>query len=208
MGCDGEPSGQNLADLQARIEALGPYTIYTDGGWEYGGDGMDAPFYPYTDSPSHKGGGSVVFITTDLTRLQSRHRQGTQATQSYVAIRIDQGEEVCRGQNPQELLALPVALGCGRALGWPPTYNEEIVSDCKSVVDYVNKHRQTRLRNEVGKLPFLMAIQQYMQDADWLKLRWVKANPEERKGQMEFSLDDWGIYISDCYASKNRSRNI
>ena len=58
------------------------------------------------------------------------------------------------------------------------------MSDCKSVVDYVIKHRQTRLRNEVGKLPFLMAIQQYMQEEDWLKLRWVKAHPEERKGQM------------------------
>ena len=31
---------------------LGPYTMYTDGGWEYGGDGMDAPFHPATDSPS------------------------------------------------------------------------------------------------------------------------------------------------------------
>ena len=99
-----------------------------------------------------------MFITTDLTRLQSRHRQETQATLSYVAIRIDQGEEVCRGPNPPELLALLVALGCGRKLGRPPTYNEEIVYDCKSVVDYVNKHRQTRLRNENGKLPFLMAI--------------------------------------------------
>ena len=76
------------------------------------------------------------------------------------------------------------------------------MSDCKSVVDYVNNHRQTRLRNEVGKLPFLMAIQQYMQEADWLKLRWVKAHPEERKEQMECSLDYWGIYIVDCYASK------
>ena len=143
-----------LADLQERIKAIGPYSIYTDGEWEYGGDGMDAPFYLYTDSPSHKGGGSVVFITTDLTRLQSRHRQGAQATLSYVAIRIDQGgEEVGRGPNSQELLALLVALGCRRTLGRPPTYNDEIVSDCKSVVDCVNKHRQTRLRNEVGKLP-------------------------------------------------------
>ena len=124
------------------------------------GDGMDAPFYPYTDSPSHKGGGSVVFITTDLKRLKSRHRQGTNATLSYVAIWIKQGEEVGRGPNPQELLALPVALGCGRKLGRPPPYNEEIVSDYKSVVDYVNNHRQTRLRNEIGKPPFLMTIQQ------------------------------------------------
>ena len=114
------PTLSQLADLQARIEALGPYKIYTDGGWEYGGDGMDAPFYPYTDSPSHKGGGSVVFITTDLTRLKSRHRPGVPATLSYVAIRIDQGEEVGRGPNPQELLALLVALGCRRTLGRPP----------------------------------------------------------------------------------------
>ena len=58
-----------LENIQERVAALGQYSIYTDGGWEYGGDGMDAPFYPYTDSPSHKGGGSVVFITTDLQRL-------------------------------------------------------------------------------------------------------------------------------------------
>ena len=37
------PTLSQLADLQERVEALGPYTIYTDGGWEYGGDGMDAP---------------------------------------------------------------------------------------------------------------------------------------------------------------------
>ena len=60
---------RQLEDIQERVAALEQYSIYTDGGWEYGGDGMDAPFYPYTDSPSHKGGGSVVFITTDLQRL-------------------------------------------------------------------------------------------------------------------------------------------
>ena len=83
------PALSQLADLQERIEAIGPYSIYTDGGWECGGKEMDAPFYPYTDSPSHKRGSSVVFITTDLKRLQSRHRQGTNATLSYVAFRID-----------------------------------------------------------------------------------------------------------------------
>ena len=80
---------RKLEDIQERVAALGHYSIYTDGGWEYGGDGMDAPFYPYTDSPSHKGGGSVVFITTDLQRLQSR--LGINAAPSYVAIRIDHG---------------------------------------------------------------------------------------------------------------------
>ena len=43
--------------LQNQLQRLGPYTMYTDRGWEYGGDGMDAPFYPHTDSPSHKGVG-------------------------------------------------------------------------------------------------------------------------------------------------------
>ena len=45
-----------LQILQDQLRSLGPYTMYTDGGWEYGGDGMDAPFHPATDSPSHKGG--------------------------------------------------------------------------------------------------------------------------------------------------------
>ena len=47
----------HLAQLQQQLSRLGPYKVYTDGGWEYGGEGMDAPFYPPTDTPSHKGGG-------------------------------------------------------------------------------------------------------------------------------------------------------
>ena len=39
--------------LQTQLQRLGPYTIYTDGGWAHGGKGIDAPFHPYTDSPSH-----------------------------------------------------------------------------------------------------------------------------------------------------------
>ena len=67
--------------------------MYTDGGWEYGGDGMDALFHPATDSPSHKGGVSIVFLTTDLERI--RQRMGQQEvsltdTLDYVAVRIDQ----------------------------------------------------------------------------------------------------------------------
>ena len=60
---------EQLKILHSQLYALGDFTMYTDGGWEYGGDGMDAPFYPYTDSPSHKGGGSIVFITKDLARI-------------------------------------------------------------------------------------------------------------------------------------------
>ena len=56
--------------LQDQLCNLGPYTMYTDGGWEYGGDGTDAPFHPATDSPYHKGGGSIVFLTTDLERIR------------------------------------------------------------------------------------------------------------------------------------------
>jgi hypothetical protein len=71
---------RQLEDIQVRVAALGQYSIYTDGGWKYGGDRMGAPFYPYTNSSSHKGGGSVVFITTDLQRLQPR--QGINAAPS------------------------------------------------------------------------------------------------------------------------------
>ena len=64
-----EAINEQLMILHSQLYALGDFTMYTDGGWEYGGDGMDAPFYPYTDSPSHKGGGSIVFITKDFARI-------------------------------------------------------------------------------------------------------------------------------------------
>jgi hypothetical protein len=56
--------------LRDQLQLLGPYTIYTDRGWEYGGDGIDAPFDPYTDSLNHKGGESIIFITTDLRLIK------------------------------------------------------------------------------------------------------------------------------------------
>jgi hypothetical protein len=56
--------------LRDQLQLLGLYTIFTDGGWEYGGGGMDALFHPYTDSPSHKGGESIIFLTTDLRRIK------------------------------------------------------------------------------------------------------------------------------------------
>jgi hypothetical protein len=46
--------------------------MYTVRGWEYGGDGMDASLYPATDSPSNKGGGTLVSLTTDLERIRRR----------------------------------------------------------------------------------------------------------------------------------------
>ena len=97
--------------LQNQLQRLGPYTMYTgggweyggDGGWEYGGDGMDAPFHPYTDSPSHKEGGSIIFITTDLARIRSNFNgQEDQTTKAidHVAIWIEHSERVGRGPNP------------------------------------------------------------------------------------------------------------
>ena len=87
---------------------------------------------------------------------------------------------------------------------------KRIGSDCKSLVDYVNKYRHARMRNEVGKLPFLLAIQQYLQRDEERQVRWVRSHPERRKlDKMEFDLDEWGIYIADCYASnKNRPAGL
>ena len=118
---------------------------------------MNAPFYPYTDSPSHKGGGSLVFITTDLTRI--RDRIGTlahanQQTPDHVAIRMEHGEVIERGPNPQELLALLGALAIHDRLECKAHTDQRIGSDCKPLVNYINDYRHTRMRNEVGKLPF------------------------------------------------------
>ena len=68
---------------------------------------MDATFYPYADTPSHKGGGSSIFITTNLTRIQShmqRREEEERCTLDDGAIHIDRGEVIHRGHNLQELL--------------------------------------------------------------------------------------------------------
>ena len=104
---------EQLKILHSQLYALGDFTMYTDGGWEYGGDGMNVPFYPYTDSPSHKGGGSIVFITKDLARIRNRIgkiEQSDHQTPDHVAIRMEHGEVIGRGPNPQKLLALLWAL--------------------------------------------------------------------------------------------------
>ena len=51
--------------------------------------------------------------------------------------------------------------------------DKRIGLDCKSLVDYINEHRHSRLRNEVGKLPFLLVTQQYLQQDAAQQVRWV-----------------------------------
>ena len=102
-----------------------------------------------------------MFITKDLARIRDRIgkiEQSDHQTPDHVAIRMEHGEVIGRGPNPQELLALAIhdRLECRAHT------DQRIGSDCKSLVDYVNDYRHTRMRNEVGKLPFLLAIQQYL----------------------------------------------
>jgi hypothetical protein len=141
----------------------------------------------------------------DLRRIQANlNSQEEQCTKEidHVAIKIDHGEVVGRGPNPQELLALLGALAVSARLTTPHLTDKCIGSDCKSLVDYINEYRHARMRNEVGKLPFLLAIQQYLQRDAAQQVRWVRSHPERRKtDKMEYDLDEWGIYIADCYAS-------
>ena len=58
-----------------------------------------------------------------------------------------------------------------------------------------------RMRNKIGKQPFLMAIQHDMQEEPQLVIRWVCSHPEQWKEMEEYDLDDWEIYIADCSAS-------
>ena len=165
--------------------------MYTDG------DGMDAPFHPATNSPSHKGGGSIIFLTTDLERIRRRIAQQKDSpnnTLDYVAIRIDHGEVVGRGPNPQELLALLGALAITQTQDALGLSDKRIGSDCKSLVDYINEHRHSRVRNEVGKLPFLLATQQYLQRDAAQQVWWLRSHPERCKPEKkDYDLDESGI---------------
>jgi hypothetical protein len=152
--------------------------------------------------------GGAFFLTTDLRRLQENHNsQEDQITKDidHVAIRNDHGEVVGRGPNPQALLALLGALAVSTRLTTPHFTDKRIGSDCKSLVDYINDYRHARMRNEVGKLPFLLAIQQYLQRDAAQQVRWVSSHPERRKtDKIENDLDEWGIYNADCYASNKK----
>ena len=89
-----------------------------------------------------RGGGSIIFLTTDLRRIQANlNSQEEQSTKviDHVAIKIDHGEVVGRGPNPQELLALLGALAVSARLLTPHLTDKRIGSDCKSLVDYVNE---------------------------------------------------------------------
>ena len=102
---------------------------------------MDAPFYPPTDTPSHKGRGSIVFLTTNMERIAKSRQCGDieeTADPIFVAIRIEHGERVGRGPNPQKLLALLGAAAVTQRMEPCHTDHRQISSDCKSLVDYVN----------------------------------------------------------------------
>ena len=61
------------------------------------------------------------------------------------------------------------------------------------------------MRNEVGKLTFLLAIQQYFRQNEAQEVCWVRSHSERRKlNKMEYDLDEWGIYLADCYASNKK----
>ena len=108
-----------------------------------------------------------------------------------MAIRIEHGEVVGRGPNPQELLALLGALAVSTRLTTLHLTDKRIGSDCKSLVDYVNEFRHARMRNEVGKLPLLLAIQQYLQRDAAQQVLWVRLHPERWKtDKMKFDLDE------------------
>ena len=68
-------------------------------------------------------GGGILFLTTELRRIQANlNSQEDQTTKDidHVAIRIEHGEVVGRGPNPQELLALLGALAVSTRLTTPP----------------------------------------------------------------------------------------
>jgi hypothetical protein len=86
---------------------------------------------------------------------------------------MEHGEIISRGPNPQELLALLGALAIHDRLECKAHTDQRIGSDCILLVVYVNDYRHTRMRNEVGKLPFLLAIQKYLRQNETQEIRWV-----------------------------------
>ena len=93
---------------------------------------MDSTFYPYAVTPSHKGEGSRILITTNLTRIQShmqRRDEEKRCTLDDGAIHIDRGEVIDRGPNFQGVLAMLEALAATQRLE-----ATKIGSDCGGTI--------------------------------------------------------------------------
>jgi hypothetical protein len=178
-------------EVQHAILQLEPYDIITDGGWEYTGTGIHAPFYHPTSSPAHAGGASIIFLSHNWQQ------------QGYVAVQITQGEQVGQGPDQMEPIALLEAMAVRHQFGIKDNHAGTIYSDCESFVDYLNNGVYTRIKNSPGKLPFLMAAQWYLQRENDPLVKWVESHPERREGHspQHYSYQDWGIFIADCYAS-------
>ena len=92
-------------EVQHATLQLGPYDIITDGGWEYTGTGIHAPFYHPTSSPAHAGGASIIFLSHNWQQ------------QGYVVVQITQGEQVGQGPDQMELIALLGAMAIRHQFG-------------------------------------------------------------------------------------------
>jgi len=181
--------GPLAEEVQHAILQLGPYDIITDGGWEYTGTGIHAPFYHLTSSPAHAGGASII--------LSHNWQQ-----QGYVAVRITQGEQVGQGPDQMELIALLGAMAIRHQFGIKDNHVGTIYSDCESLVDCLNNRVYTRIRNSTRKLQFLMAVQWYLQRENGPPVKWAESHPDRRgHSPQNYTYQDRGILIADCYAS-------
>ena len=144
--------GCSLANSHAAGATSTAWTMHHIYGWRMGirrgWYGCAVP--PIYGQPEPQRRGSIIFLTTDLRRIQTNlNSQEEQSTKDidHVAIKIDHGEVVGRGPNPQELLALLGALAVSARLTTPHLTDKCIGSDCKSLVDYINEYRHARMRN-------------------------------------------------------------
>ena len=101
----------------------GPYDIIADGGWEYTGTDIHAPFYHPNSSPAHTGGASIILLSHNWQQ------------QGYVAIRTTQGEQVGQGPDQMELIALLGAMAIRHQFGIRYSHICTMYSDCETLVN-------------------------------------------------------------------------
>ena len=79
----------DIADFLQNIQRLGTHTIFTDGGCDYKGNGLDTAFYPNQSTPSYKGDCSIVFMSNDWERIRLPNTDEQTAKRHSATYRLE-----------------------------------------------------------------------------------------------------------------------
>jgi hypothetical protein len=170
-----------VADLRQAISLMGPTTIYTDATFLLTPRNPLEGLFPPPTGTLHSGAAALVFVPVD-----PRHH--------VTLVRIPDANASYSSAFALELLALSSALAIAHWLSLPV---KRIVSDCKSAIALIERHRRRPLPN-----PAYHHLLSILPPGSTTPLQWIRAHPERRhQSTDEWSFDEQMNAVADHLAA-------